>query len=241
MEDHILSRFLKEGDRLDIRAMELLPGERFPKEYSSKLQVIVSNDTVDILMPMERGRLVRSPIGTSYELVFYNKTGMYQCVARVVDSFQTKKLALLRMEFTSNLRKYQRREYYRHSCALEMRARPLQEQELQALQEHKEIEFLAGQPLIPSIVVDISGGGLRFVSSQIYEPGSLIYCCYQLLFADKTKKVEVIGKVLSASPMENRRGMYEHRVQYYNIQEKLREEIIRFIFAEERRIAKFDR
>ena len=55
------------------------------------------------------------------------------------------------------------------------------------------------------------------------------------------KKYEIIGKVLAVSELENRPGVYEHRVQYYNMDVETREEIIRFIFEEERRNRKKDR
>ena len=41
--------------------------------------------------------------------------------------------------------------------------------------------------------------------------------------------------------LENRRGMFEHRVQYYNLDVNTREEIIRFIFEEERKSRKKER
>ena len=52
---------------------------------------------------------------------------------------------------------------------------------------------------------------------------------------DARKEYEVLGKVLAVNRMENRPGFYEHRVQYVNINNEVREEIIKFIFEEERR------
>lgn len=241
MEDHILSKFLKEGDRLEIRPLEQKNNDELPKEYVSKLQEIISDDVVDILMPMEQSKTILFPINGRCELVFFNKNCLYQCLAKVIDRYKVNNLMMLRMEFISNLRKYQRREFYRFSCALEIRSRNLEDEELAAVEEQKNVEFIAGLPLMQGIVVDISGGGLRFMSRQLYEPGSLIYCSYQLLFTNKARKVEVVGKILSSKKLDNRPGMYEHRVQYHNIDEKLREEIIRFIFEEERRNMKIDR
>ena len=40
---------------------------------------------------------------------------------------------------------------------------------------------------------------------------------------------------LSVREIENRPGTYEHRVQYHNIDDNSREEIIQFIFEEERK------
>ena len=50
-----------------------------------------------------------------------------------------------------------------------------------------------------------------------------------------------MGKVLSARELENKPGVFEHRVQYYNMDEDIREEIIKFIFEEERKQRKNER
>ena len=66
------------------------------------------------------------------------------------------------MELTSNLRKYQRREYYRFSCALEMNSRKLEPEEVKAV-DRNQLYLVPGLPAKRSVIVDISGGGLRFV------------------------------------------------------------------------------
>lgn len=101
--------------------------------------------------------------------------------SRIVDRYKSNNVYVLVMELTSNLRKYQRREYYRFSCALDMCARNLEEEEIEALEKNSPYELQPGLPLKHSVIVDISGGGLRFLSSQKYEPGSLILCSYHLL------------------------------------------------------------
>ena len=144
------------------------------------------------------------------------------------------------MELTSNLRKYQRRDYYRFSCALEMGARTLEEEEIQAVEEKAPLELQPGLPLKRSVIVDISGGGLRFMSDQRYEPDSLVYCSYYLLKGGRKKKYEIVGKVLAVKQLENKPGTYEHRVEYYNLDVNVREEIIKYIFEEERKSRKTD-
>ncbi len=102
--------------------------------------------------------------------------------------------------------------------------------------EQKEAYFLTpGLPLKRSVIVDISGGGLRFMSNQRYEPESLIYCTYHLLVGGKNKEYEIVGKILSVKELENKKGTFEHRVQYVNLDVDDREEIIKYIFEEERK------
>jgi len=64
----------------------------------------------------------------------------------------------------------------------------------------------------------------------------MIYCTYQLMADKVARDYEIVGKVLSVREVANRPGEYEHRVQYVNLDNDTREEIIKFIFEEERRI-----
>ena len=236
----MLSNFVKEGDRIDLMAVDKgaaysgLEQER-AKVYTTKIASSLTEDTMEILMPMEQTKLILLPVDGEYNIVFYASSGLFQCFARVIDRYKSNNLYIVAMELTSNLRKYQRREYYRFSCALEMCARNLMEEEVQQLEERNPLYLQPNLPIRRSVIVDISGGGLRFMSNQRYEPGSMIYCSYDLLKGGERKKYEVVGKVLAVRELDNRPNTFEHRVQYVNINEAVREEIIQFIFEEERK------
>lgn len=234
----ILSKFISEGMRVELQAADKSiddPEENRERIYNSRVYDVLSEDTIELLMPMEKQKLILLPIDREFDLRFYGSNGLYQCFAKIIDRYKSGNIFLLQLELTSNLRKYQRREFYRFSCALEMCARNLEEQELEAIEENHNIILQPGLPLKRSIIVDISGGGLRFISNQRYEPESLLYCSYNLLVGGERKQYEVVGKVLATRELENRKGTYEHRVQYYNLDEDIREAIIKYIFEEERR------
>ena len=240
----MISNIISLGDRIELQEMEhsiAAAPNKEKKIYNSSVYEILTEDTLEITMPMEQTKLILLPVDTEYDLVFYGATGLYQCFARIVDRYKSNNVYILRLELTSNLRKYQRREYYRFACALEMCARNLEEEELQAIEAKMPYILQPGLPLRRSVIVDISGGGLRFMSVQRYEPGSLIYCSYYLSKDGQRKKYEVIGRVLAAQELQNRPGTFEHRVQYHNLDEAVREEIIKFIFEEERKNRKKDR
>lgn len=240
----MISKFVDIGDKLELVMVDHMQGtneEMNKRVYTSKINDILSEDQLEIMMPMEKSKLILLPVDTEYDMAIYTKNGLYQCFVRVVDRYKSDNLYLLVVELTSNLRRNQRREYYRFSCALEMCSRTLEAEEVQALEQMNPYTLVPGLPLKRSVIVDISGGGLRFVSDQKYEAGNLIYCSYHLLINGVRKLYEVVGKVLEAKPVENRKGAYEHRVQYVNIDESIREEIIKYIFQEERRNMKKDR
>lgn len=240
----MISKYVEPGNKLELVMVEHLPGtnpDLSKRIYLSKVNDILSEDQLEILMPMEKTKLILLPVDTEYDMSIYTANGLYQCFVRVVDRYKSDNMYLLVVELTSNLRKNQRREYYRFSCALEMCSRNLEAEEVEAIENKNPYELVPGLPLKRSVIVDISGGGLRFVSNQKYEQDSLIYCSYHLIVDGVRKHYEVVGKVLGSKEVENRKDVYEHRVQYVNISEGAREQIIKYIFQEERKNMKKDR
>ena len=232
----MLSKFISVGDKIELQAVDRgLHGRVDDKIYYSQVHEILSEDTMEIAMPMEKTKLILLPVDGEYDLVLYGENSLYQCFARIIDRYKSNNLYLLVVELTSNLRKHQRREYYRFSCALEMCARNLEATEIEAIEKRLPYALTPGLPLKQSVIVDISGGGLRFLAVQRYEPDSLLYISYFLLKGGEKKKYDMVGKVLSVRELDNRPGTYEHRVQYVNIDRDTREEIIKYIFEEERK------
>ena len=232
----MLTKLIEPGCKVEMQLISRkLTAAEEKKVYISKVFDVLSEDRMEILMPMEKTRLILLPVDGEIDITFYAGEYLYQCFTRVVDRYKKDNMYILLMEATSNLRKVQRREYYRFSCALEMCSRLLVEEEIKAVEEHRNYYLTPGLPLKRSLIVDISGGGLRFMSDHRYETGSLIYCSYYLIVGGRTKQCETIGKILSVRELENKKGTFEHRVRYVDMGEGEREEIIRYIFEEERK------
>ncbi len=232
----MIEKYIKPGQKVDLKAvrrsMQSADGKS-EKMYNSKIFDVVSEDQIEILMPIEQTKLILLPVDGEYQLFFYTESGLYECVGRIIDRYKSNNVYILLVELETNLRKYQRREFYRYSCALDMDARTLFEEEID--KEGKEYKLVPGLPLKRSIIADISGGGLRFVSDYKYEKDSYIYCKYHLFVKGAPKDYEIVGKILDVKELEARPGEYEHRVQYVNLDVDEREEIIQFIFEEERK------
>ncbi|MCI9231290.1 MAG: flagellar brake protein [Lachnospiraceae bacterium] len=234
----MFSKFISIGDKIELQVVSHEYEEKPDtpvRVYHSEVNEIQSEDTIEIKMPMEKTKLILLPIDSEYDMVFYGSSGLFQCLGRIIDRYKSNNTYLLLVEMTSNLRKYQRREFYRLRCALEMHARALREDEIQTVESRMPYSLANDLPLKESVIVDISGGGLRFVSTHAFKQGSLLYCCYHLMNGGEHKKYEVISKVISCIELDNRPGTFEHRVQYYDIDPTEREEIIKYIFEEERK------
>ncbi len=232
----MIEKYVHPGSRVDLQVVRRTTqkGDKPEKTYATKIHDILSDDRMEVLMPMEQTKLILLPVEGVYEMYFYTEAGLYQCIGRIIDRYKSNNIYILLIELETNLRKYQRREYYRYSCALDMEARNLSEEEIGG-GENDDFKLAPGMPLKRSIVVDISGGGLRFVSEYKYEKGSHILCKYSLLVKGTVKEYEIVSEILDVRELENKPGSFEHRVRYVNVDSKEREEIIQFIFDEERR------
>lgn len=233
----MLSKYVIPGNKVEMQAVErakYIDETEKKKVYQSKVCDILSEDRLEIYMPMEKSKLILLPVNAEYDLYFYTQAGLYQCFANVIDRYKSDNQFILMVELTSNLRKFQRREYYRLSCALEMNSRPLEKEEVEVVEKGNSY-LVPGLPLKRSVIVDISGGGIRFIGNYAYEPESLVCCKYNLVVDGNAKEYTLVAKVLMVRELEDRPGVYEHRAQYINIDTSDREEIIRFIFEEERK------
>lgn len=230
----MLTKLVRPGEAVDLTAVDRTSTKSTGKKtYRSKVYDIISDEQIEIMMPMEQSKLILLPIDGEYRLCFYTQKGLYQCTARVTDRYKNNSVYTLLFEITSDLKKQQRREYYRYACILPMNVRELVTDETDALAKG-ELYIEEDLPVRKGTVVDISGGGLRFVGTDKYEKESEIYISYDLLMGGNKKKYEVIGKVLRVNPVANQPGVFEHCIQYTQITKEAREEIIQYIFEQER-------
>lgn len=202
----MLSKYVIPGNKVEMQAVErakYIDDTEKKKVYQTQVCDILSEDQLEIYMPMEKSKLILLPVNAEYDLYFYTQAGLYQCFANVIDRYKSDNQFILMMELTSNLRKFQRREYYRLSCALEMNSRPLEKEEVEVVEKGSSF-LVPGLPLKRSVIVDISGGGIRFIGNYAYEPESLVYCKYNLVVDGNAKEYTLVAKVLMVRELEDR-------------------------------------
>ena len=83
----MLSKFIENGNRIDLQSLDRWKGgeEITPKVYQSRVIDILSEDMLEIEMPLEQSKLVLLPIDSEYEMIFYGESGLYKCYARITD------------------------------------------------------------------------------------------------------------------------------------------------------------
>ena len=233
----MISKYVQIGNKIDIESIKKTtdePGEIIRKTYRSELYDIESEDIIKIAMPMEQSKIVLLPVDAEYSLCFYTTNGLYQCLARVVERYKSNNLFVLSMELETDLQKYQRREYYRLNTVLEMKSKVIEDGASGAIQQ---VQFIDTDLTFDNgTMVDISGGGARFISKVQYPEGALIRFVFSLFVNGLVTEYKLVGKVLKSTPIENKEDSFENRIQFVNMVNDDRESIIKYIFEEERRL-----
>lgn len=239
----MVSNILRPGDKIEIRPVQQIEQQTVTGEvahvYKSMVQEIHENGDIDISMPMEEGKYVLLHLGIRFDFVFYAQNNLYRAVGQVRERFKTNNIYMLKIELKTQLSKFQRREYYRFPCIMDMKYYHLA-QDYSGIDDTEQIlEMIQDEePELPekiATILDISGGGARFVSEEKFESNQYVLMELQLVTENMNKEYCIKGRVVSWKKLEAAEPRYETRIEFVMKDNKVREDIIRYIFEEERR------
>ncbi len=231
-----MTELIKPGDRviLHFESQSLSNEESEGKDYFTKIYDIENDEDILLFMPMEKTRLILLPVGAEYEASFFGSKSIYGAKVRIAERYKQDSMFLLKLELITDLAKQQRREFFRYDCIIGMMARQLSKEEKDKFEEKHTCEFLPS-PESKAVVVDISGGGMRFVTADKFEQDSYCHVRFILPIKDASKKFDLVIHIVGVQPVANNPANTEFRGPYYMINENDRDDIIKFIFEEERR------
>lgn len=231
---------------VDRRSMQTETNE--PEVYVSQFLQWSDTNVASIAIPTFKGHLVPLRVDDVYDLQFVTRGGLYRCRGKIVKRSKTGgNIATADVKFVSALEKFQRRQFYRMNCIMSMNYSVLTdvqkelykekkrclslEQKLQVEKklENQEMEFQK------AIVLDISGGGMRFNSAVQQEAGDV--CLLQPALPETVRKriPFLFGRIISSRRIPNREPLtFDNRVEFVEISSSEQEQIITYIFKEER-------
>lgn len=234
----MLSKIVSVGDRIELKKMDTsmkikIDSTDADKIYISKVYDVLNEYRLTIAMPIVEGRLIPLEIDTKYDISFISKKGLFQCTAVIVDRYKQDGLYVLVIELLSSLKKHQRRQYYRLDCLLEIKFKLLTEEEIDFF--NKNSDYITAEGVFTNaIALDISGGGLRFVSSQKLKLKDKILLVLNIELSNDSYDFNILSDVRDTEIVKNRDGVYETRVEFQNLKTKSREILIKYIFEQDR-------
>lgn len=231
------------GDKVDIKVIQQVKQVEktgvTPHTYKSDVFDINDEGEFELSMPIENGKIILLSLGIRYEFVFYTSAGLYRCIGQIKERYKKENVYVVLIELHSQLNKFQRREYFRYPCLVETQYFLISKEE--AVEESTEKifngirddDFYEKQKI--GSIVDLSGGGVRFMSDERMEADSYILLIIRLCNEIMDKQYYLTGHVLTSEQTDGKIKRYENRVQFIFKDTRVREEIIRYIFEEERK------
>ena len=234
----MLSDILAIGDKIEIKPLN---SEGHPidaaKAYASMLTHIEDETTIHITAPIMLNNIIHLPIGNKFQLRIYSSKGLLQCTCVSVSSYKDNRTLIYIVRLTSGLTKLQRRQYYRLELIHDIEYSKIEDVKSFEIDKnnvkHEKIEKLA-QKWQKGAIIDISGGGVRFSSEYELHKWDTIKIRLELLVNKKLYRTEPEALVVASGRVDNRRDLFEHRVQFSNISKMDREALIRYIFEQDR-------
>lgn len=236
--EYMLSKIVSIGDRIELKKINTSNKNNnseveMEKTYISQVYDILSETRLSIAMPIVESRVIPLETKIKYDLFFITSGGLYQCVATIVERYKEDGLFVMIIELLSDLNKRQRRQYYRLECNLSFRYRVLLDEEVDFFIQNP--DFISAEGMFTSATaVDISGGGMKFISSEKLMEEDKILLVLELEFADKKYEINILATVKLADAVKNKIGVYESRIEFENLKMNIRETLIRYIFEQER-------
>lgn len=234
----MLSRIITPGNRIEITKPVNKNKEEKVRPYISQVYDILEDEQIKIAMPMVEGKVIPLPLHGRYNLCFYTPGGLYQAKAVITDRYKEDGLYILIVELASELKKFQRRQYFRLEYAMDIKFRAVTEDEFAAaISSEAEMKYLSTFGMLDGISLDISGGGIRFTSREEVDKDSNIIISINIGITEEDI-IGIAANIISAGKVLNRDKIYEYRAEFVGMKNSEREKLIRFIFDMERRLRK---
>lgn len=236
------------GDKLDLVQVENEEGRR-KKQYTSQFLDFLENDKAKIAMPMENLKVIPLTVGDKYFLSIHTTSGLFQCQCEIVDRYKEGNVYILVVQFMSALEKCQRRQFYRLESIIDSRYRVFSDEEETLLIKLKNNAFASEaarkacenalekvkNSWYDATITNISGGGVRFNSKQEIPKEGKIYMNIPIQLNGEELMMELKARIVTTAPVFNRTGLYETRVEFVEIPLDDREDIVKYVFEQERR------
>lgn len=233
------------GSKVDIRIVQRMmrdnPKDEKDSVYYSTIYDINEDDSLEMNMPLEGQKLRILPKHIRYEFIFTMNQGIYKAEGTVIEHLKKGTVYLLKARLTSPLQKMQRREYFRIACLIPVAFVAMDEyalscESVQQMKEYlNEMDDLKVQG--SGTLLDISGGGTRFVSINSLKEVKYLLLQFQLPLKKGMEDIEVTAQVIETTKVKGE-DKYIHRVKFFFQDSRTKERLIHYIFEEERRIRK---
>lgn len=242
------------GNKVKLVKATAADGRYEPKKYISKVIDFMGDDKTVIAMPVENGKVIPLSVGEKYICFFYTEVGTYQCKCEIVDRFKKNDTYVMIIQFISAFERCRRRHYFRLDIIKEIEFRFVTGQEKLIAQKISEDNFdmeiiknkyinqlnLLQSEWNKGTATNISGGGMRFNANADKRNEKDIVVKINFTVGNKVCNYMLNGNIIAITHISSKPGFYDYHIRFSDMSKEERENIIKYIFEEERRRRKRD-
>jgi len=198
--------------------VELVVSEgEYEGRYMSRIEE-VGERILTVGAPFNHGEVVPLREGTKVKLTFWDEVAAYSFVGKIMRRIAVP-IPMFVFELPDSIDKVQRRTYVRVPALFPVSFRSVTKEGLSDIQK--------------GTMLDLSGGGMRFLTKERVEEKSLLYVLLSLPIGDINTPV----RVHRVEKIEDSKH-YRISVEFHDISERERDQIIRCVFDIQRAMRK---
>ncbi len=238
-----MANLLNVGDKIELSRKNGRERKREEASatYVSQVLDLREDDIVVAAMPISEGHIVPLEVGARLEAYFYTTQGIYKSLCTVTERGKEGNVYYCGLELAGKFEKFQRREYYRLPCIINADIIPIKGEEVIDYSKEHMIPEKSYEDKKPGTIVDISGGGVRIMSDIRFNKNDYIFLRFPLEMNIGVKVMELMGMVVLSMESPNRSDYYDSRIEFMEVTSEQRDNIVKYIFEQQRKIQKRER
>nr|WP_317357092.1 flagellar brake domain-containing protein [uncultured Tyzzerella sp.] len=221
-DENILN--LKVGTLLEIKQFN---DDKMINCYNSKLQKIISDKEVVILVPIVNGKLIKLFNSNIYTIDFKTNKGLLRNKCKVLSYYLEDNIPFMKLSLLETSQVLQRRASYRLEASMSF--------DFDKVDNVSEKTLKSDDVLLSKgMTIDISSGGMKFFSNEDIGEGDNI----KILLNGEDLFFVAIGNIIFKTENKNNSYKYTYKCKFENIPKKYVEAISKYIFEKQRDLSK---
>lgn len=194
----------------------------------------IKDDTIVCTMPVNKGKLIVLEVGMVLETYFYSGKNVYRADCVISSRGKEGNIFTMELKPETPLKKFQRREYFRLECAIEAEITGLTTDELIYFNKTGKLPDNLSMMEEKGRIIDISGGGLRVFTNTQFETDAIVRVQFSIEIGGKKKYMSLPAKVVLSFRKNNDMNVFDCRFQFVNMKSENTEDIVKFVFEQQR-------
>ena len=238
----IKNQVLRVGDKIELKIIKTRSGLTPAEERVYVSQILdMHKEKITAAMPIYEGHIIPLEVGSVLETYFYTAKGIFKTECIIQTRGREENVHIMVLSLLDDISKYQRREYYRLPCNIEVEVTPMHVTEVISYSKEHVMPQEMMNEMIKGMIIDLSGGGIKIVTKIEFRKNDYLAVKFFINLDSGLKEIKLIGRVVASIQSPNDRHYYYNRVQFKEISMEIRDSIVKYIFEQQRKIQQKER